>query len=558
MNGKLKIEQLVKDAVRQSVLSAMESGKITIEHSELPEVNVEVPKDEKFGDLSVNIAMQLAKRARMNPRNLAQIIIDGIATDNTYIDRIEIAGAGFINFYFACGWLHDELADILEKKQDYGRLTLPEPKSVNFEYVSANPTGPLHIGNARGGAVGDAIANIFEYAGYSVTKEFYVNDAGNQIVKFGQSIGARYMQLFDESYPFPEDGYQGEYIAEYARDYYKLHGDSLRDLSVTERGEALSRYALDIAVPKMKQDLADYGVDYDVWFFESSLHSSGAIGRAVEAMRERGAIFEQDGALWFRASEYGCEKDEVLIRQNGIPTYYAADIAYHYDKLAKRHFDRAIDVWGADHHGHVLRMKQAMKAILGTDEDRLDVILMQLVQLKMGEETIRLSKRKGNIVTLSDLVEEIGVDCARYMFNTTAPSTHMEFDLDLAVKQSNENPVFYVQYAHARMCAILRNIDVDFADADLTLLKEKQELALLRQLAAFSAEIVAAAEELDPSRMTRYAANLASLFHSFYNACRVKCDDLELCKARLALVCGSRYVLGNVLRIIGVNAPEQM
>ncbi|MBE6038264.1 MAG: arginine--tRNA ligase [Anaerofustis stercorihominis] len=556
MDGKLSVISYIKENITKSIASAIDAGSISLEA--VPNVHVEIPKDVKNGDFSSNAAMQLAKSARMNPRVLAQIIIDGLEIDENIIAKVEMAGAGFINFYVADQWYYNELRDVLKYKDDYGKMTLPEKKSINFEYVSANPTGPLHIGNARGGAVGDCISNIYTYCGWDVTREFYINDAGNQILKFGESIGARYMQLFDSSYPFPEDGYQGSYITDYAGAYFEKHGDSLLNLSKEERNKALSDYALEIAVAKMKEDLLAYGVDYDVWYSETSLHESGEINDVINVMTQNGATYEADDAVWFKATDYGCEKDEVLIRKNGIPTYYAADLAYHYDKFAKRKFDMAVNVWGADHHGHVKRMKEGMKALLNTKEEKLEVILMQLVQLKIGEDFVRLSKRKGQIVTLTDLIDEVGTDAARFMFNSLAPSTHMEFDLGLAIKQSNDNPVFYVQYAHARMCSIIRNINECTDGADLSLLKEKQEMELLDKLASFSKEISDAAAEFDPSRMTRYATSLAGLFHSFYNSCRVKCDDAELRKARLALVEGAKYVLKNTLTIIGVSAPEQM
>ncbi len=556
MDGKLSLIKYIRENIASSLKNAVDEGKVSLQ--EMPDIHVEIPKDAKNGDFSTNVAMQLAKLARMNPRALAEIVIGGMDLSEDIIEKVDMAGAGFINFYVSPKWYQDELADILKYKDDYGKMTLETPKSINFEYVSANPTGPLHIGNARGGAVGDCIANIYKYCGWDVTKEFYINDAGNQILKFGESIGARYMQIFDESYPFPEDGYQGEYIRDYALRYNELHGDSLVNLPKEERNSILSDYALVIAVAKMKEDLLQYGIDYDVWFSELTLHESGAINDVIEVMTKNGATYEADDAVWFKATDYGCEKDEVLIRKNGIPTYYAADIAYHYDKFAKRGFDMAVNVWGADHHGHVKRMKEAMKAVLNTKEEKLDVILMQLVQLRLGEEFVRLSKRKGNIVTLTDLVDEVGVDAARFMFNSLAPSTHMEFDLDLAIRQSNENPVFYVQYAHARMCSIIRNIGISTEGADLSLLVEKQEHDLMDKLAGFSRELSEAAAEFDPSKMTKYATSLAGLFHSFYNACRVKCEDENLMKARLALVEGARYVLKSTLGIIGVTAPEQM
>ena len=555
MNGKLKLEQQIVELTQESLRRLQQAG--TLPAGELPAVQAEVPKDERFGDISVNTAMQLAKKAGMNPRELAQRIIDNLELEGTYVVKTDIAGPGFTNFTLSPQWLWDELSQILREQGEYGKITLTEPKSINVEYVSANPTGPLHIGNARGGAIGDVMANIYKWAGWNSVKEFYLNDAGNQIIKFGESLSARYMQLFEPDYPFPADGYQGEDVKALAQRYREENGDALRDADKQSREETLVDYALAINVGNMKRDLMAYGIHYDKWFSELTLHQSGAINDIIKVMSDRGATYEKDGALWFKATDYNCEKDEVLIRQNGVPTYYAADIAYHYDKLVVRGFDLAVDVWGADHHGHVHRVQMALAAA-GIDPKRLKVILMQLVHLVEGEETIRMSKRKGQIVTLSDLIGEVGTDAARFIFNSYNPSTHMDFDLSLAIRQSNENPVFYVQYAYARMKSILRNVSSSVKNANLTLLQDKAELALLKKMADFSKEIAYAARDFDPSRMTKYALDLAAHLHSFYNACRVKCDDEALTAARLALVEGCAYVMKNTLNILGVSAPEQM
>jgi arginyl-tRNA synthetase len=550
MYGRQKIEALITDILSNAYKKAA---------GEAPafSVQIEVPKDVKFGDFSSNIAMQHAKKAGMPPRALAEEIVANADISGGYIEKIEIAGPGFINLHLNDTWLYEEAALILSLADGYGKMQPDKPKRINVEFVSANPTGPLHIGNARGGAVGDVLANVYAWAGWQCEKEFYLNDAGNQIVKFGQSLSARYMQLFDEGYPFPEDGYCGDDLKRIVSDYYDIFSDKLRTADEAARAAELTDFGLKINTDNMQNVLKEYGITYDTWFRESDLHNSDAIEKTVAILKENGATYESDGALWFRATDYGCEKDEVLVRQNGIPTYYLADIAYHYNKLAVRKFDLAIDVWGADHHGHVQRMKMGLKAA-GIAPERLQVVLMQLVHLVRGDEAVRMSKRKGEIVTLDELIGEVSVDAARFIFNSYAPSTHMDFDMDLAVRQSNENPVFYVQYAYARMCSILRGFTPERTQPDFSLLAEKQELALLRKMADFSTEIALSAEELDPSRMTRYAYDLASLFHSFYNACRVKSDDESLACARYHLLKACSYVLKNTLAILGVHAPEQM
>ncbi len=523
----------------------------------MPAIQIDVPKDEKFGDFSLNIAMQLAKQIGMKPRDLAVLLVDTMDFTDTYIIKADIAGPGFINLTLDPAWLHDELADILKLKNEYGKLHLEEPKSINVEYVSANPTGPLHLGNARGGAIGDVLANIYSWAGWDVTKEFYLNDAGNQIIKFGESLSARYLEIYEKDIEFPSDGYQGEDIIELAARYNQKYGDRLLHVSKQEREEALTAFGLEINIDNMRKDLEHYGINYDVWFSESTLHTGGAILDIIKVLTDRGATYEKDGALWFKATDYDCEKDEVLLRANGIPTYFTADIAYHYNKLKIRNFDLAVNVWGADHHGHVHRLKMALKAA-GIDPERLYVVLMQLVCLMQNGEPVRLSKRKGEVVTLRDLIDEVGVDAARFIFNFNNATTHLNFDLDLAVKESNENPVFYVQYAHARIKSIIRNVPVEDKPYDFGVLTDKTELALIRKMSEFSKEIYFAARDFDSSRITKYAYDLATNFHSFYNACRVKCDDENLMGARLSLVKACGYVLRNTLEILGVSAPEQM
>ena len=553
LNGKLELENRIKTCLYRALDElAGEKGK------QMPEgfdMEMEVPKDTSFGDLSTNTAMKLAKAFSMNPRVLAEELLSK-AGDIPYVDESSVAGPGFINFKVSHRFLEEELSEILSKREDYGTLILEEPKSVNVEFVSANPTGPLHIGNARGGAIGDVIANIFTKAGWNVTKEFYLNDAGNQVVKFGESLFARFMQQDDPDYPMPENAYLGDDIVSQAK-AFREQNPGCDKWDREELIEKMCAFSLEANIDNMHSVLSRYGIDYDVWFRESLLHEKGLIDDAIAMLREHDAVYEKDGALWFRATDFDCEKDEVLVRSNGIPTYYAADIAYHLNKLVTRGFDQAVNVWGADHHGHVHRLKMALKAC-GLDPSRLDIILMQLVHLVRGNESVRLSKRRGDAVTLDELLSEVPVDAVRYIFNTSTPNSHMEFDLDLAVKQSNDNPVFYVQYAHARICSILRNIPYTDAEADYSLLTDKTETALMMKMTDFSQEVMKALDEYDPSKITKYAFDLASLLHSFYNVCRVKNDVAALQNARLDLVTACGCVLRSALGILGVSAPSEM
>ena len=528
-------------------------------------IEIEIPKDKKNGDFSSNIAMKITKLVKKNPRETAQLILDNIDIEDTYIDRCEIAGPGFINFYLKKDWLYDALKLAHKMGADYGKTDMGNGERVVVEFVSANPTGPMHMGNARGGVIGDVLSNILKCAGYDVTKEFYINDAGAQIEKFGYSLEARYIQALrgDDAVEFSPDWYQGDDIKEHAKNYIEKYGDALLEKDGEERRKALVDYALPINIENLKKGLLDYKISYDVWFPESTLHKDGEVKETMDALKKSGLTYEKDGALWLKATDFGCEKDEVLIRQNGIPTYFAVDIAYHRNKFAIRKFDRAINVWGADHHGHVARMKGAMNAI-GLDGDKLEIVIMQLVRLMRNGEIARMSKRTGKMITLSDLIEEIGVDAARFFFNLRHSESHLDFDLDLAVAQNSEIPVFYVQYAHARIASIINSLKEDGIsfdeNADLTVLTEPEEEELTAKIAMLPNEICICAENSDPSRITRYVLDLASLFHSFYNApkCRVKNEEKNLTLARLYLITAVKTVIKNVLDILGIDAPEKM
>ncbi|MBQ2035392.1 MAG: arginine--tRNA ligase, partial [Peptococcaceae bacterium] len=504
-------------------------------YEEMPAFIVEVPKDKSHGDFATNAAMLLTKQAKMKPRDIAQAIVDSLNKDSKLIDKVEIAGPGFINFYLSQNWVYDILPTVEEQDEKFGFVDVGHGEKVQVEFVSANPTGLLHMGNARGGALGDSLANLLKMAGYDVTKEFYINDAGNQIVNLGLSLEARYRQELGEvDYPFPEKGYHGKDIIDTAKRIIAEVGDSYLALPEEERQQKMIATALDEKISAIKSGLKDFGVEYDVWFSETSLHESGAVKEVVDLLTEKGLTYEKEGAIWLKTTEFGEEKDEVLVRSNGIPTYFAADIAYHKNKY-DRGFKRVINIWGADHHGHVARMKRSMDAI-GYNGDDLTILLMQLVRLYQNGEVVRMSKRTGQYVTLQELIEDVGKDAARYFFIMRNPDSHLDFDLDLAKQQSSDNPVYYVQYAHARINSILTatgKAAPKAADCDLTLLTEESELELIRKIANLPTEIAYAAQELEPYRMARYATDLATLFHSFYNSCRVLTDDEALRDARL-------------------------
>lgn len=545
--------------------AAMEAAKAAYPEIEMPAFTIEVPKDKGNGDYAINLAMMLARAAKSAPRAIAENIARNLKADQLGATKIEIAGPGFINFYLDKSYLYNVMAEIEEEKEAYGNVNVADGKKVVVEFVSANPTGPMHMGNARGGALGDTLSNVLSRAGWDVTKEFYINDAGAQIDKFGRSLDARYIQLLkgEDAVEFPEDGYQGDDIRVHAQNYIDKYGDILLDKEEQERKDQLVAYALPLNISALQETLTKYGINYDVWFYESTLHNGGSVAETLEKLKKSNITYEKDGALWIKSTEFGSEKDDVLVRANGIPTYFAADIAYHRNKLEERGFDLAINIWGADHHGHIARMKGAMEAV-GISGDKLDVLVIQLVRLMRNGEVARMSKRTGKMITLADLIDEIGVDAARFFFNMRAAGSHMDFDLDLAVSQTNENPVFYVQYAHARICSIIRILEESgvkvpaVSDIDASLLKKDEEIELLETLARLPEEIKASAESFDPSNLTHYLIDVASHFHSFYNACRVRDEEEDLMCARLKLIESTRIVIKNVLDILGVSAPEKM
>ncbi|MGH2331552.1 arginine--tRNA ligase [Thermoanaerobacter mathranii] len=555
-----KVKDEIKNMVTTAIKNSVKEGLINIES--IPEIEIEEPKEKQHGDLAINTAMILAKQAKMSPKKIAEIIVSKMDTSNTFIEKIEVAGPGFINFFLNDKFLEETLKLVYKRGKDYGRVNIGKGKKVQVEFVSANPTGPMHMGNARGGALGDALASVLDYAGYDVTREFYINDAGNQIEKFGYSLEARYLQLLGIPAEVPEGGYHGEDIIDRAREFLEIYGEKYKDAPSEERRKTLVEYGLKKNLEKIKEDLELYGIEYDVWFSEQSLYDSGEVYKVIEELKQKGYTYEKDGALWFKMTLFGAEKDDVLVRANGFPTYLASDIAYHKNKFITRGFDWVINVWGADHHGHIAPMKGAMQA-LGIDPDRLDVVLMQLVKLIEGGQVVKMSKRTGRMVTLRDLIDEVGKDAARFFFNMRSADSPIDFDLDLAKEQSNENPVFYVQYAHARICSIIRQLEEkvkieNIDEVDLSLLKEEEEKDLIKKLAYFPEEITIAARTLTPHRITRYVLDVASLFHSFYNSHRVKGVEENLMKARFVLILAVKTVIKNALDILKITAPERM
>ncbi|HHW30967.1 MAG TPA: arginine--tRNA ligase [Clostridiaceae bacterium] len=557
----IKLE--IRETIKKAIIKSQENGLLPA--VEIPEINIEIPREKEHGEFSSNIAMQITRLVKKPPRQTAEIIINNMELDDSNIAKVECAGPGFMNFYLSRKWLSQTLKNIQKEKEDYGKSDIGKGQKVMVEFVSANPTGPLHMGNARGGALGDCIASVLEASGYKVHREFYINDAGNQIEKFALSLEARYIQLLkgEEAVAFPEDGYHGEDIIEHMKDFIALHGDKYLNVNQEERRKEFVKFALERNLKRIKSDLENYGIKFDTWFSEQSLYDSNEIYDTLDFLRSRGYLMEKDGATWLIGEKLGLEKDEVLVRNNGIPTYFASDIAYHKNKFLIRGFDRVINLWGADHHGHVARMKAAVGA-LGVDPKKLDIVLFQLVRLYRNGEIVRMSKRTGKAISLGDLLEEVGQDAARFFFNMKAAGSHLDFDLDLAVQQSNENPVYYVQYAHARICSMLKllledGIQVPSAEeVNLELLQEKEEIELIKKLAELPEEVKISAETLEPSRLTRYVMEVSSLFHSFYNACRVRGVEEDLMKARLVLVECTRIVIRNTLDLLKITAPERM
>ena len=572
--AKSQYRELIEKAVKAAVFAG------ELPEGEIPEFIIEIPADTKNGNLASNVAMVSARAFRKAPRQIAEAIAAHLDLDGSYFEKAEVAGPGFLNVFFAPHWYAETVSAVLTEKDDYGKSDFGKGQKVMVEFVSANPTGPMHMGNARGGAIGDGLAEALSWCGYDVTREFYVNDAGNQIEKFGKSLEARYLQLYkgEDAIEFPEDGYHGEDIKVRAKEFADIHGDKYLEADSAERRKALVDYALPANVEGLQRDLGKYRIDYDVWFRESSLYKDGSIDKIVKILTDKGLTYEKDGALWYKNAEVLTArlkaegktdkqiealelKDDVIIRANGNPTYFAGDIAYHYNKFAERGFDRVINVWGADHHGHVARLQGAMDAV-GLDGDKLDVVLMQLVELMRNGKPERMSKRTGKAITLTDLLEEVPIDAARFLFNMREPNTHLIFDLDLAVEQSNQNPVYYVQYAHARICSILRALAEEGVtpkeDISLYNYTEPEELALVSEIAKFPVEIAESVKSYNPARITKYAVDLATMFHQFYNACRCRGVEEDVMYARIALCLAAKTTIKNVLTMLKVTVPESM
>lgn len=551
-----RIHQRVKEAIADAAVAAGIAAR-----DELPPFVVEVPKDKSHGDLATNAALQLTRLAKRNPRQIAEAILEHLDRSAAMIESAEIAGPGFINFRLDKSYLYPVIGEVLRAGEDYGRVNIGGGRKVQVEFVSANPTGSLHLGHARGAAVGDALCNLLEFAGYDVTREYYINDAGAQVTNLAKSIEARYRQQLGLEAELPEDGYYGEDIIGFAKELVEKEGDRLLSLPEEERLRFFREYGLKRELEKIRRDLERFRVRFDNWFSETSLYETGQVEAAVEALRERGVVYEEDGAVWLESTRFGDDKNRVLIKQDGTYTYLAPDIAYHRDKY-NRGYDRMINIWGADHHGYVPRLKAAMAA-LGHDPDKLTVLITQMVSLYQNGEKVKMSKRTGKAVTMEELMDEVGVDAIRYFFTMRSMDSHLDFDMDLAVSQSNDNPVYYVQYAHARICSIFRQaeeqgIAINHEKADLTRLKAEAEFDLMRKIGELPQEVAEAAESYAPHRLIRYVYELASMFHSYYKAERFITDDRELTAARLALAAAVRTVIANVLRLVGVSAPERM
>ncbi len=575
-----RAQEQILSLVSAAAQKAQQSG--ALPQGELAPFIIEVPADKQNGDYSTNAAMANARTFRLPPRKIAEALTAEMDLSGTYFEKVLVAGPGFINFYLGASFYADVLLDVRAAGDSYGRSDFGNGKRINVEFVSANPTGPMHMGNARGGALGDCLAAVLDYAGYDVHREFYINDAGNQIEKFALSLDIRYQQIFrgESAVELPEDSYHGEDIKERAKEFADVYGDRYLQADEAERRAALVAFALPRNIENMQKAMDVYRIRYDTWFSEKTLHESGAIRDVIDLLTKRGYTYEKDGALWYKNKDVQTAmllregktqqeidklelKDDVLVRANGNPTYFAADIAYHRNKLETRGFDKAIDVWGADHHGHVARMKGAMEAI-GIAADRLDILLMQFVRLMRDGEIVRMSKRTGKAITLVDLLEEVPIDAVRFLFNMREPGSLMDFDLDLAAQQTAQNPVYYCQYAHARICSILKKLQSEGKAAraatreELHKLTAPEETALIRFLSTLPDVIVNAAKNYDPAKVTHYAIDLATLFHKFYNACRVNVEDEALLQARLTLCVCVKDTLRSILTMLKVDAPEKM
>ncbi len=558
--AKTKADELLRSAYQSAAAKGILPEGVDFKGS------VDIPKDTRNGDYAANHAMVSAKPMKKSPRQIAEALAAELDLTDTWFDKVEIAGPGFINFRLSPRWYGDVLRTVEAEGKDYGRVDMGHGERVMVEFVSANPTGPMTIGNARGGVLGDTLASVLDRAGYDVWREFYVNDAGNQVDLFGKSIEARYLQLIlgEDAVEFPDNGYHGDDIKALAKLIYERDGDKWVNADSAERCKAFVEFGLPYNIERMKRDLERYRIHFDNWFLESSLHESGYVAETIDLLTQAGLTYEKDGALWLKNTELGADKDEVMRRSNGFYTYYAVDIAYHRNKFVERHFDRVIDVWGADHHGHAIRFGNTMKApALGLEGRNLDFLIMQMVRLVRGDEVVKVSKRTGKALTLADLMDEIGVDACRFFFNAK-PDTHLEFDLDLAVREDSENPVYYVQYAHARICTLVQALAEaghavpPVAEVNVELLSTEQEVELIKQISALPEEIRSAARDYDPSRINRYVIELAARFHRFYNACRIKGEADDVLNARLKLADITRQVIAICLDIIGVSAPEKM
>lgn len=557
----MSVLEQVKELVKAAVEEAVQATGLA-EGASMPEIVLEVPKEKIHGDLSTNIAMQLTRIAGRNPREIAVQVLDKLDKGKAYIERAEIAGPGFINFFMDKSFLCRIVSDVLRQGENYGRVELGRGKKMQVEFVSANPTGSLHLGHARGAAVGDALCNVLGFAGFDVTREYYINDAGNQVYNLAKSIEARYFEVLGKEAEMPEDGYYGEDIKEFARELAEQEGDRLASLPEEERLAFFRVYGLQKELDKIKRDLGRFGVRFDEWFSETSLYEEQMIAPALDELKAKGHIYEEEGAVWLRSTPFGDDKDRVLVKNDGSYTYLTPDIAYHRNKF-ERGFDQMINIWGADHHGYVPRVKAAMSA-LGYDPERLHVLIVQMVSLYQNGEKVKMSKRTGKAVTMEDLMDEVGVDPIRYFFTMRSTDSHLDFDLDLAVSKSNENPVYYVQYAHARICSIFRQAEeqgVPLKTAeqiDFSVLRTEAEFDLLRKMGELPEEMSVAAQQYAPHRLIRYVYELASQFHSYYKAERVITDNEGQTQARLALLAALKTVIVNVLRLVGVSAPERM